>query len=154
MKNFKDFPDFTPDLTPREIFLNGSFGGTYWRPIYSDITKKWYKDQHKEFNDWWVDIPEYTYLTTPWIDYNKNINKYKVKVGSTLEFWEKKNWIHPQDPYGWVQWYCRFYNGRRTQDDIRQIKRWKGIKNRFLKQLQNKDSLAIKQTLQHWAIKS
>ena len=36
---FKDYPKFTPNLTPRQIFLLGSFGGTYWRPIYSNITK-------------------------------------------------------------------------------------------------------------------
>ena len=37
---FKDYPDFQPNLTPREIFKLGSFGGTYWRPIYSAVTKK------------------------------------------------------------------------------------------------------------------
>ena len=26
--------------------------------------------------------------------------------------------------YGWFQWYCRFFQGRRTEDDCRQIKRW------------------------------
>ena len=33
--HFKDHPDFTPNLTPSQIFRLGSFGGTYWRPIYS-----------------------------------------------------------------------------------------------------------------------
>ena len=37
---FTDSKDFRPNLTPREIFSLGSFGGTYWRPIYSSITKK------------------------------------------------------------------------------------------------------------------
>ena len=37
---FDDFPEFRPNLTPKEIFELGSFGGTYWRPIYSSITKK------------------------------------------------------------------------------------------------------------------
>ena len=40
---FPDYPDFTPNLTPSEIFQRGSFGGTYWRPIYSRVTKKNYK---------------------------------------------------------------------------------------------------------------
>ena len=30
---FPDYPEFTPYLSPREIFKLGSFGGTYWRPI-------------------------------------------------------------------------------------------------------------------------
>ena len=29
--------------------------------------------------------------------------------------------------YGWFQWYCRFYQGRRTSDDIRQISRINGV---------------------------
>lgn len=28
--HFKDYPDFTPNLTPKEIFKLGSFGGTYF----------------------------------------------------------------------------------------------------------------------------
>ena len=26
--------------------------------------------------------------------------------------------------YGWFQWYCRFFQGRRSEDDERQIQRW------------------------------
>ncbi len=40
MPTFKDHPEFIPNLTPRQIFKMGSFGGTYFRPIYSSITKK------------------------------------------------------------------------------------------------------------------
>lgn len=46
------------------------------------------------------------------------------KAGSSLQTWEDKGWIVEQDPYGWVQWYCRFYAGRRSKDDERQIDRW------------------------------
>ena len=37
--------------------------------------------------------------------------------------WESSGWITEVDPYGWFQWYCRFYLGRRCSDDERQVKR-------------------------------
>ena len=76
---FPDYPNFRPNLTPREIFKLGSFGGTYWRPIYSSITKKNYKNKHKKYpTSWWKNIPE-DHLTRDWDDYDKSINKYNVK---------------------------------------------------------------------------
>lgn len=166
---FKDYPDFTPNLTPEQMFRLGSFGGTYWRPIYSSITKKNYKDQHLEFpKSWWKGIPK-NWLVTDFKDYDDSINKYKVQVGTTLEFWEDKDWITELDPYGWVQWYCRFYLGRRDEkEDKRQIKRWKNLagkkgrfKNMLINMIKKKDttyndytvSPNIRQTLQHWAYK-
>ena len=166
---FEDYPDFTPNLTPEQMFRLGSFGGTYWRPIYSSITKKNYKDQHLEFpKSWWKGIPK-NWLVTDFKDYDVSINKYKVQVGTTLEFWENKDWIDDLDPYGWVQWYCRFYLGRRDEkEDKRQIKRWKNLagkkgrfKNMLINMIKKKDttyndytvSPKIRQTLQHWAYK-
>ena len=161
---FSDFPDFTPNLTPKEMFELGSFGGTYWRPIYSSITDKKYKNVHKKYpKDWWKNIPE-DHLSSSVCDISKN--KYKVRVGTSLDFWEKKGWITKYHPYGWVQWYCRFYQGRRNEkEDIRQINRWKGVASengRFRKwlvtQILKKNgewndvdiSPKIRQTLQHW----
>ena len=163
---FKDYPDFKPNLTPEKIYRLGSFGGTYWRPIDSKITNESYKNAHLEFPDsWWEGLPD-SWLVTEWKDYDKKINRYGVKVGTTLRFWERKNWITELDPYGWVQWYCRFYEGRRNkEEDERQIKRWKGVagdNSRFRKYLitliQRKNgewddysiSPKIRQTLQHW----
>ena len=165
MPKFSDYPDFTPNLTPRQIFSAGSFidQGGYWRPVYSDVLSKRLTEQHKEF-DFFNTIPEHLLINDE-KDYKK-YNKYGVKCGSSLKFWEDKGWIHPQDPYGWVQWYCRFYKGRRTEDDERQIKRWKnlaGEKGRFRRQLINKIkkegkkyddvtiSPVVRQTLLHWA---
>ena len=37
---FEDYPEFKPNLSPREMFLLGSFGGTYWREIKSKFYKK------------------------------------------------------------------------------------------------------------------
>ena len=50
------------------------------------------------------------------------------KVGLTLKQWETNKWITATDPYGWFQWYCRFYMGRRLGDeDLYQIGRFNGM---------------------------
>jgi hypothetical protein len=160
---FKDYPDFTPNLSPRDMFKMGSFGGTYWRPIYSSVTNKKYKDRHNLYpSEWWKNIPE-NYLTNEICDIG--INKYNVRVGTSLEFWEDKGWITELHPYGWVEWYCDFYQGKRGVDDERQIMRWKnlaGPRGRFMRflvtQIINKKkdwndeivSPKIRQVLQHW----
>tara|TARA_Y100000389_G_scaffold191142_1_gene216819 strand:+ start:3649 stop:5133 length:1485 start_codon:yes stop_codon:yes gene_type:complete len=129
---FADYPDFTPNMTPREIFKAGAFGGTYWRPIYSKVNRQKYKNRHKNYPAaWWKGIPE-KHLSSSECDIK--INKYGVRVGSSLQFWEDKGWIKSVHPYGWVEWYCDFYMGNRCDDDERQIKRWKnlaGPKGRF-----------------------
>lgn len=158
----KEYPAFRPNLTPRQIFRLGSFGGTYWRPIRSAVTGKNHRGHHRKFGAWWKGIPD-SRLTSPVCDIT--VNKYRVRVGTSLPYWESKGWIHKRDPYGWVQWYCEFYAGRRTSDDERQIRRWErlaGPNGRFRRQLisliRKKRgkwddayiSPKIRQTLQHW----
>jgi hypothetical protein len=160
--------EFKPNLSPREMFKLGSFGGTYWRPIKSKFFDRELKNVHKKYpKSWWEGIPE-EHLTRPFNNYDTKINKYGVKVGTTLEFWETKNWIKEEHPYGWVQWYCDYCMGERGDDDERQIKRWKGLagtRGRFMRflvtQIIKKKakwddetvSPKIRQVLQHWAYK-
>ena len=165
--HFKDFPEFKPNLTPKQVLQLGSFGGTYFRDIHSTVTNKSYKGKEviQEFpKNWFTGLDIDTMVTSQ--KYDKKLNKYGVKCGSSLESWEGSGWIDKQDPYGWFQWYCRFYRGRRTDDDKRQIDRWlklagpKGrFKNRLLNMIKNKGakkndftiSPVIRQVLQHWA---
>jgi len=162
---FTDYPEFKPNLSPKEIFQSGAFGGTYWREIYSNVNKSWYKNQHKKYpGSWWSGLTD-NHLTLPYDDYDKSINLYGVKVGSSLEEWEHSGWIEKTHPYGWVQWYCDFYIGERSYDDNRQIGRWlrlAGKKGRFRRGLINEIkrkkskynnyeiSPAKRQTLLHW----
>jgi hypothetical protein len=117
---FEDYPEFRPNLSPKQMFEAGILGGTYFRPIYSGVLKKKLSNMHLEFD--YLKEMDKQYVTSS-VE-NLKINKYKVHSGTKLEYWESKNWINPIDPYGWIQWYCRFYAGRRCEDDKRQIKRW------------------------------
>ena len=84
-----------------------------------------------------------------------DLNYYGVEVGTSLKFWENKRWIKPIEPYGWFQWYVRYWKGRRSEDDERQINSWKKIVSRFVSILnkmmsEKKDSKKIRQVLLHW----
>ena len=108
--------DFGANKTPIEVIKEGAFRGTYFTEIYSGVTGKWYKKSWKEF-DQLKDIDQKYYCSDY---YDVSVNKYGVKCGTSLRFWENKGWI---DPYGWFQWYFRYWFGRRAQDDKRQINR-------------------------------
>ena len=41
--------DFNPNKTPVQTIKEGALGGTYFRDVYSNINKKWYKYSSKEF---------------------------------------------------------------------------------------------------------
>ena len=152
-----------PNKKPAKIITEGAFGGTYFRDIYSGVNGKWYRNSWKEFDFLRSKELDKTFYANNF--YDTKINKYGVKCGTSLRFWENKGWINGQDPYGWFQWYCRYYLGRRSGDDERQIERWIEIVNRFkgilVKMIKDKGakiddysvSPNIRQILLHWGYK-
>ena len=94
--------------------------------------------------------------------YDVRVNRYGVKCETSLKFWENKVWINDIDPYRWFQWYFRYWLDRRSEDDERQINRWKKVLSRFRGKLVKiiKDagskfddysfSPKIRQILLHW----
>ena len=150
--------NFGVNKTPVEIIKDDAFGETYLRDIYSGINGKWYRKTWKEFNV--LKNIDRKYYCSNYQDIS--VNKYGVKCGTSLRFWENKGWINPIDHYGWFQWYFRYFLGRRSVDDEGQINRWKGIVSRFKGALVEiiKDagsrfddysiSPKIKQILLHW----
>lgn len=140
-KNFD--PEFKPELTPKEMLELGIFGGHYMTDCVNEFPSDWFT--HAKMD------PQ---------KYNKNLNYFKVDASQSLEIWIKKGWIRAQDPRGWFQWYCRYFMGRRSVDDQRQIARWKAIK-RHISQVRlncRKGDLTCRprqrQALLHWAYDS
>ena len=119
--------EFGANKTPVEIIKEGVFGGTYFRGIYSNINSKWYRKTWKVFDEL-KNINQNCYCSNY---YDVNGDKYKIKCGTSLRFLENRGWINSIDRFGWFQWYFRYWLGRRSLDDKRQIARWKKIMSRF-----------------------
>ncbi len=143
----KDFDlKFKPELTPKQMLSLGVFGGRYLRDCKKEFPEDWFKNA--KFHP--QNIP----------GHSKELNFFKVDASQPLSAWIKKGWIHSQDPRGWFQWYCRYYIGRRSNDDERQIKRWIAIKRHVAQIKQNCSSFDLKcrpkqrQALLHWAYDS
>ena len=78
--------EFGAKKTAIEVIKEGAFGGTYFRDIYSGINGKWYRKSWKEF-DQLKDIDKKYYCSDY---YDVSVNKYGVKCGTQLRFWENK----------------------------------------------------------------
>lgn len=100
-------PKFKPDLSPKKMLELGVFGGKYMTDCKKEFPADWFKKAKLS--------PE---------KYDKKLNYFGVRASQSLAEWIRKGWIHKDDPRGWFQWYCRYYMGRRHEDDERQIKRW------------------------------
>ena len=131
---------------------------TYCRDIYSGVNGKWYRKSWKQFGEL-KNIDQKYYCSNY---YDVSANKYGVLCRTSLGFWENKGWINHVDPYGWLQWYCRYWLGRKSLDDERQINRRKGIvssfKSKLMKMIKDVNgriddysiSPKIRQVLLHW----
>lgn len=163
---FSDAPGFDPDCSPAEVLAMGAFGGTYFRDIWSGVRQRVLSGEtalRALPPQWWKDLDKATQLCSP--TYNRRVNHFKVTCGGSLDMWESSGWVNPIDPYGWFQWYCHFFRGRRTSDDARQIERWTKFtapNGRFVKPLlkkcraaktstnDSKVSPVTRQNLLHW----
>ena len=91
--------NFGANKTLAKVIKEGTFGGTYFRGIYSGLTGKWYKKSWKEF-DQLKGIDQKCYWSSY---YDVSVNKYSVKCGTSSRIWENKGSINEIDPYSWFQ---------------------------------------------------
>jgi len=113
-------PEFTPELTPKQMLALGVFGGKYMTDCRDEFPESWF---------------EHAKLSPDAKD--PALNFFGVDASQPLAEWRRKEWIHPDDPRGWFQWYCRYYMGRRHPDDARQIARWKAIRRHAVQVAKN-----------------
>jgi hypothetical protein len=140
----QDFdPAFRPELTPQEMLRLGVFGGKYMTDCRSEFPASWFRGAKLAVGR-----------------RDPALNFYGVDASQPLSVWRDKGWIHPDDPRGWFQWYCRYYLGRRMADDARQIGRWAAMR-RHIRQVRKHcepgDLLCRRrqrQALLHWAYDS
>lgn len=136
-------PEFRPELTPKEMLELGVFGGKYMTDCLEEFPKDWFT--HAKLS------PAF---------HDPKLNFFGINASQPLSVWRAKGWIHPDDPRGWFQWYCRYFMGRRHVDDERQIKRWKAF-SRHRSQVKLNCKLGDlscrpkqRQSLLHWAYDS
>lgn len=141
-KNFR--ADFSPELTPKELLKIGVFGGKYMTDCQDEFPSDWFIDAKLSPNK--KDI---------------SLNYFSVDASQPLDEWNRKGWIYPDDPRGWFQWYCRYFMGRRiTEEDDRQIKRWRAFTRHMGAIKKNCESFdhscrkKQRQALLHWAYDS
>ena len=73
---------FGVNKSPVEVISEGAFGGTYFRDIYSSVNGKWYRNSWKEF-EFLEDMDKKLHASSY---YDVKVNKYGVKVGTSLRF--------------------------------------------------------------------
>jgi hypothetical protein len=109
-QNFAD--DFRPQLTPQRMLALGVFGGKYLTDCRDEFPASWFAKAK----------------LSP-AGKNPSLNFFGIDASLPLVEWQRRGWIHPDDPRGWFQWYCRYWMGRRLPgEDARQISRWRAFR--------------------------
>ena len=136
-------PEFKPELTPAQMLQMGVFGGKYLTDCQQEFPAAWFVSAK---------------LSPGFRD--PDLNFFGVDASKPLSYWREKGWIHEDDPRGWFQWYCRYFMGRRHEDDERQIKRWRNMRRHVSQVKKNclRGDLLCRprqrQALLHWAYDS
>ena len=136
-------PGFHPELTPEQMLALGVFGGKYMTDCRAEFPKDWFRRAKLCAGR-----------------HDSRLNCFGVNASQSLRVWRRKGWIRPQDPRGWFQWYCRYYMGRRSRDDERQIKRWRAIRRHVAAIRKNCEEGDLecrrkqRQAVLHWACDS
>ena len=136
-------PDFRPELTPKQMLELGVFGGKYMTDCTAEYPAEWFKNARLS--------PD---------RHDPDLNFFRVNASQPLSVWRVKGWIYHEDPRGWFQWYCRYFMGRRCQDDERQIRRWRAVRRHVAQILKNCRPRDLdcrrrqRQALLHWAYDS
>ncbi len=106
----QDFaPDFRPFYTPAQMLRMGVFEGRYCNDCRDELPADWFEGARISARP------------------DPGLNYFGVKSRQPLSVWRDKGWIYGPDPRGWFQWYCRYFRGRRHEDDTRQIGRWRNF---------------------------
>ena len=99
------YMEFIPNKTPLEMIKEGAFGGTYFRDIYLGANGKWERDLWKEFSELkTIDQKFFVQIIKmlSWIN-------TKLKLEHHKDFGKNKSLIIKIGPYGWFQWYFRYF---------------------------------------------
>ena len=137
-------PGFEPELTPAEMLQLGVFGGKYMTDCRNEVPKSWFARAKLS--------PEQR---------DPSLNFFGVNASQQLSAWRNKGWIHPDDPRGWFQWYCRYYHGaphagggRTANQALEQIKRHVAQLKRYCEKGDLTCRRRQRQALLHWAYDS
>jgi hypothetical protein len=122
--DMSDHPEFQPYFSPQEMLGLGILEGKYCNDCYGEFPREWYSPT--------------TMSTTA----NPRLNYFGIKSRQSRGEWLRKGWIPccpgDSDVRGWIQWYFRFFLGRRLPAiDAHQIARWRAFKRHFAQVVYN-----------------